>query len=169
MGHSIDVYMSLYTGDFLKDVQAFDVSEVGGYTLLLIHYWNQACEVEYNEASLIKVCRFPNGKKGKEKLKNILKCFKKVDGMLVHERVKEVFDKSLKVHESHVAKGKKGAAAKKDKQVSSTQAEGEPQLSINQHQLHLQKNKKQNKSKNSKTLGDESAALLKKLEKENGL
>ena len=104
--------MPIYIGDYLGDTIHLTAEQHGIYFLLMMAYWKNGgplCEMK-----VITICKTQN--KDSTMLEVMREFFTVDSGVWSHKRIETELSKSRKLKEDAIARGKAGAAAKKERQ-----------------------------------------------------
>lgn len=85
--YGVSIYMRFYIGDFLKETTVMSAEQVGFYTRLLLHYWQNECiPLEDDDDILARICAVTKAHFKKNK-KVVMKHFTQNSDGWSHSRI----------------------------------------------------------------------------------
>lgn len=114
--NNVEIWMPLYIGDTLKEMQGMTATEIGGYILLLMSAWSNGGYLRNDIAYLRTLSKLSD-----KKLDNALVHFKHAGGRIYHPRLQKLYEEAVVMRKK---KSAQTAAAREAKlQVKSSVTE----------------------------------------------
>lgn len=132
-----DIWMPIYTGDYLKDTSHLTSQQHGIYLLLMIHYWNKGM-LQASFKQCINIAKAFTQEEQEDVKFVLLEFFDMESGKYVQKRIEKELALAKQRKEKAVEKAKKAATARWDKEKDATSnASGMPQEVLEQYPSSL--------------------------------
>lgn len=115
---NFNMWMPLYTGDYLKKTLGLTRKEHGSYFLLIMAYWNERKPLPDNDEYLMSIALCPESEWPKTR-ESMLRFFKIKDGFWTHNRIDEELAKSEELYTKKVNQTEGARLGKAEKAVKS--------------------------------------------------
>lgn len=107
---SVNIWMPLYTGDFLRDTQGMSTEEVGALVLLYVQFWTKGT-LDDNDDTLSRTVRLSLDR-WKAVKSVLMEPFRLQDGRWKHDALEAEHLKWTEYRRNRSEAGRKGAAAR---------------------------------------------------------